>query len=91
MLNYILDFAIIYKQIQPVYLKLRLDDLPDEAKDIANQVSGGFQNASFGNEDELNSLVDEVVGWMMGKGPSRTNGGRGTKNVAGLIDAEIAD
>ncbi|KAL7471755.1 hypothetical protein ACHAXS_012043 [Conticribra weissflogii] len=77
--------------LTPVYLKLGVDDLPDEAKDIANQVSGGFQNASFGNEDELNSLVDEVVGWMMGKGPSRTSGGRGTKNVAGLIDAEIAD
>jgi len=54
-------------------------------------VSGGFQNASFGNEEELNSLVEEVVGWMMGKGPSRTRSGRGSKKVAGLIDAEIVD
>mmetsp|Transcript_12410 Transcript_12410/g.26058 ORF Transcript_12410/g.26058 Transcript_12410/m.26058 type:complete len:494 (+) Transcript_12410:167-1648(+) len=77
--------------LTPVYLRLGVDDLPNEAKDIASQVSGGFQNASFGNEEELNSLVEEVVGWMMGKGPSRTRSGRGSKKVAGLIDAEIVD
>jgi hypothetical protein len=56
---------------------------------MASAVTGGFQNASFGNEEELDSLVEEVYIWMIGKSPSdgQTNG----KRIAGTIDAEIDD
>lgn len=75
--------------LTPVYLRLGVDDLPDEARDMASAVTGGFQNASFGNEEALDALVDEVSDWMMGKAPSgrRPN----EKPVAGLIDAEIEE
>ena len=54
---------------------------------MANQVTGGFQNASFGNEETLDALVNEVSDWMLGKGPS---GDRpAPKQIAGIIDAEI--
>lgn len=54
---------------------------------MANQFTGGFQNASFGNEDMLDTLVDEVSGWMLGKGPSYNRAA--PKQIAGVIDAEI--
>jgi Protein of unknown function (DUF1350) len=60
--------------LTPVYFKLGLEDLPDlppDARDAAREAMGGFQSASFGNEDELNVLVTEVCDWIMGKGPSR--------------------
>ena len=72
---------------QPVFLKLGLDDLPDEARDMASQVTGGFQNASFGNEEYLDLLVDELSDWMLGKGPNDRRPAR--KQIAGIIDAEI--
>lgn len=77
--------------LTPVFLKLGLEDLfPEEAKDVASQVTGGFQNASFGDEEALDLLVEEVSGWMLGKGP--TNDGRAAaKRIAGTIDAEIAE
>lgn len=60
--------------LTPVYLKLGIDDLgediPDETKQIASQVIG-LESASLGNEDELNSLVREIVAWMSGRPPSR--------------------
>lgn len=57
--------------LTPVYWKLSLDDLPvDEVKDIASQFTNGFRSASFGDEESLNQLVDEVYNWMIGKGPS---------------------
>lgn len=70
-----------------MFLKLGLDDLPDDARDMANQVTGGFQNASFGNEDTLDTLVDEVSRWMLGNGPSYSRAA--PKQIAGVIDAEI--
>jgi hypothetical protein len=56
-----------------VFLKFGVDDLeiPDEAKMFADEVTGGFQNASFGNEDDLNTAVGEVYNWMVGKEPQR--------------------
>lgn len=62
--------------LTPVYLKLGLDDLEmdDTVRDVANQLSD-FQSASFGNEEDLDTLVEEVYGWIVGKdvtrGPSR--------------------
>ncbi|KAL7479434.1 hypothetical protein ACHAW6_005170 [Cyclotella cf. meneghiniana] len=75
--------------LTPVYLELGLEDLPDEARDMASAVSGGFQKASFGNEDALNMLTDEVYNWMTGKGPTdrRVN----QKQILGSLDAEIEE
>jgi hypothetical protein len=75
--------------LTPVYLKLGVDDLPDEAREMASAVTGGFRNASFGDEDSLNLLVDEVGNWMMGNGPGKRR--PGDKQIAGLIDAVIEE
>mmetsp|Transcript_27134 Transcript_27134/g.48974 ORF Transcript_27134/g.48974 Transcript_27134/m.48974 type:complete len:424 (-) Transcript_27134:351-1622(-) len=75
--------------LTPVFLKLGLDDLPDEAKGIASQVTGGFKNASFGNEENLELLVDEVSDWMLGKSANDRRPAR--KQIAGTIDAEIEE
>lgn len=72
-----------------MFLKLGLDDLPDDAKDVASQVTGGFQNASFGDEETLDMLVDEVSDWMLGRSPSDRR--TAPKQIAGIIDAEIDD
>ena len=75
-----------------MFLKLGLDDLddlPDEAKGMASQATGGFQSASFGNEEALDLLVDEVTDWMLGKDPKDRRPAR--KQIAGIIDAEIDD
>ena len=59
--------------LTPVYFKLGLNDLdlPEEARQIAEEAAGGMTGASFGNEEDLNSLVDEVCNWILGKGPTR--------------------
>eukprot|EP00578_Thalassiosira_sp_NH16_P006362 CAMPEP_0181122518 /NCGR_PEP_ID=MMETSP1071-20121207/25360_1 /TAXON_ID=35127 /ORGANISM="Thalassiosira sp., Strain NH16" /LENGTH=440 /DNA_ID=CAMNT_0023207501 /DNA_START=39 /DNA_END=1361 /DNA_ORIENTATION=+ len=75
--------------LTPVFLKLGLDDLPEEAKDVASQVTGGFQNASFGNEETLDLLVEEVSDWMLGKGPNDRRAVR--KQLTGIIDAEVEE
>merc|ERR1712194_8488 len=75
--------------LTPVFLKLGLDDLPDDAKGMASQVAGGFQNASFGNEAALEALVEEVAAWMLGKSPSESRGTR--KRIAGIVEAEIEE
>jgi hypothetical protein len=65
--------ALPGSHLTPVYFKLGLDDLdlPDEAKGIAADAIGGMESASFGNEKELDALVDEVAAFILGKGPSR--------------------
>ena len=73
--------------LTPVFLRLGIDDFPEEARDMASQTSGGFQNISFGDEDLLDQLVDEVSNWMLGKPPTRS--ADFSSSVAGLIDAEI--
>jgi Protein of unknown function (DUF1350) len=59
--------------LTPVYFELGWDemDLPAEAKTMAKEMAGGFQKASFGNKEELDALVKEVVDWIMCKPPSR--------------------
>lgn len=59
--------------LTPVYFKLELNDLDlaEEARQMAEEAAGGMTGASFGNEDDLNSLVDEVCDWILGKGPTR--------------------
>lgn len=51
----------------PVFFQLGLDNLPEEARYMAGDTLGDFQNVSFGNVDDLNSLVDEVCGFILGK------------------------
>ena len=63
--------ALPGNHLTPVYFKLGLDSLPEEARSMASDSLGGFQNVSFGNIDELSALVDEVYGFILGKEPSR--------------------
>lgn len=56
---------------------------------MANQATGGFQNASFGDEQALDVLVDEVSSWMLGNAANDRRGVR--KQIAGVLDAEIEE
>ena len=71
----------------PVFLQLKLDDymteLPEEARQMASQAMDGFQGASFGNEEELNTLVDEICAFVLGKPPSRQPGKTEIPLIAG--------
>lgn len=55
--------------LAPVYIKLSIDDvdLPDEAREYVELASGGFQNASFGDESTMNGAVNAVCDWILGK------------------------
>jgi hypothetical protein len=58
--------------LTPVYFEFGLDQIPDEAtQDMVREVSGGFEKASFGDEEQLQSLVNEICSWLKGNGPSR--------------------
>eukprot|EP00545_Synedropsis_sp_CCMP1620_P002527 CAMPEP_0119028084 /NCGR_PEP_ID=MMETSP1176-20130426/38298_1 /TAXON_ID=265551 /ORGANISM="Synedropsis recta cf, Strain CCMP1620" /LENGTH=428 /DNA_ID=CAMNT_0006984143 /DNA_START=38 /DNA_END=1324 /DNA_ORIENTATION=- len=60
--------------LTPVFLQLKLSDymsdLPPEARGMASEAAG-FDGASFGDEEDLDALVEEVCGFILGKGPSR--------------------
>jgi len=48
--------------------------LPEETQqfsEYAKEFTGGYESASFGDEETLNKLVDEVSNWVLGKDPSR--------------------
>ena len=64
--------ALPGNHLTPVYFQLGLDDLDvtDELKGMAEE-AGGLSSASFGNEQELEALVNEVCGWIKGQNPSR--------------------
>jgi hypothetical protein len=66
--------------LAPVFFQWSMDDLtgldngdsiPPEALDVAKEAMGGFQGASFGDEAALNSLVDAICDWILGKPPAR--------------------
>lgn len=60
--------------LSPVYLKLGLEDLPEETREFseyAKEYAGGFESASFGDELQMQALVEEVSNWVLGKAPSR--------------------
>jgi hypothetical protein len=61
------------KHLSPVYIKLGIDDLdlPEGARPFVSEAAGGFQNASFGDEDAMNGAVGEICNWIMGQEPSR--------------------
>jgi len=56
-----------------VYLQFGVNDLeiPPEAKMFTDEITGGFQGASFGNVDDMNTAVNEVCNWLVGKEPQR--------------------
>ena len=85
--------------LTPVYLKFGVDDLPETAQMFAGQVTD-FQSASFGNEGQLDTLVQEICDWMDGKPPTtRTpptsknemyeRSRRAPRITGSVIDAEI--
>ncbi|GAX28428.1 hypothetical protein FisN_4Hh381 [Fistulifera solaris] len=58
--------------LTPVFFELGLDTIPDiDARNMVKDAMGGFEKASYGDEDELNELVQEVCDWIMGKQPKR--------------------
>jgi hypothetical protein len=57
--------------LTPVYFKIGLDEVPLDAREAAREAMNGIESISFGNEDELNALVNEICGWILGKQPSR--------------------
>jgi hypothetical protein len=62
--------------LAPVFFKLAVDeldlgDVPQDAQDMAKEAMGGFESASFGDEQVLNELVDEICNWIMGRPPKR--------------------
>ncbi len=59
------------KHLSPVYVKLGIDDLniEDEVKPFVNEISGGFQSASFGDEETMDGAVDSICDWILGKEP----------------------
>jgi hypothetical protein len=60
--------------LTPVYFQSSindLEDIPPEAREMAKEAMGGFQGASFGDEGQLNSLVDAVCDWIAGKPAER--------------------
>lgn len=57
--------------LTPVFFKLGVDQLPEEMRDMARDSMGGIESASFGSEEELDTIVTEVCDWILGKGPSR--------------------
>ena len=67
------------EHLTPAYIKLSLNDLsdtiPEEARQAAGDIAGGFQSASFGDEDSLNALVGDICDWMMGKESTSTSRG----------------
>jgi hypothetical protein len=38
---------------------------------MASEAICGMKSVSFGSEDDLDSLVQEVFGWINGQGPTR--------------------
>jgi hypothetical protein len=60
--------------LTPVYFQLNANDLgdnfPPENIDMAKEAMGGFQGASFGDEETFLETVDEICDWVLGKAPT---------------------
>uniref|UniRef100_A0A7S4EQW5 Uncharacterized protein n=1 Tax=Pseudo-nitzschia australis TaxID=44445 RepID=A0A7S4EQW5_9STRA len=68
--------------LTPVFFEWNVDELAKEAMgglgdnftpeniDMAKEAIGGFQGASFGDEENFGALVDEVCDWILGKPPT---------------------
>jgi len=76
--------------LTPVFLKLGLDDLPEEARAVADQVTGGIESAAFGDENHIDMLVDEIDNWMVGKSPARKANWK-LQDVTPLLPGSVLD
>mmetsp|Transcript_59726 Transcript_59726/g.71760 ORF Transcript_59726/g.71760 Transcript_59726/m.71760 type:complete len:466 (+) Transcript_59726:120-1517(+) len=76
--------------LTPVFLKLGLDDLPEEARAVADQVTGGIESAAFGDENHIDMLVDEIGNWMVGKSPARKANWK-LQDVTPLLPGSVLD
>lgn len=61
--------------LSPVYVKLSLDDVIRESQadpEISDYIKQevGYRAAAFGDEEDLNRLVEEIIGFILGKPPS---------------------
>jgi len=68
--------------LTPVYIQWNVDEFAKDAMGglgdgfsaenigMAKEAMGGFQGASFGDEKNFGTLVDEVCDWVLGKPPS---------------------
>ena len=60
--------------LTPVYFQLNADDIgenfPPENINMAKEAMGGFQGASFGDEETFLETVDEICDWVLGKDPT---------------------
>jgi len=59
--------------LAPVYINLSLNDLEvsQQASKLAENATGNVKSISYGDEEYLISLVDEVCGWINGCHPKR--------------------
>ena len=78
------------EHLAPAYVKLSLDDLtstiPDEAREMAGEFAGGFQSASLGDEESMDTLVKEIYDWIMGKDPTHPSKARSdSKRMTGTL------
>lgn len=86
--------------LAPVFIRLGLDDLdlddmgdgiPFDAKTMAQEAMGGLQSAAFGNESDLNGLVEEICSWIFGKAPKRgANWDDPSSRTAGQVPPRLA-
>jgi len=58
--------------LKSVYLQFRIKDFDfdEQMKDVIGQYTDNVQQIYWGDVSELNSLVEEIYEWMMGKPPS---------------------
>ena len=58
--------------LTPVYLKFGVNDLPETAQMFTGKLTD-FRSASFGDDEQLDILVEELCGWMNGKPPRHSS------------------
>lgn len=76
------------KHLTPVFVKFGLDDLEisEDVKPFVDEAAGGFQSASFGDEEAMDGAVDEVCSWIMGKEPRQRSLITGSTSSSGSSD-----
>jgi Protein of unknown function (DUF1350). len=84
--------------LSPVYVKVSMDDLyalefPQEAMPFVTEASGGFQCASFGEEEVMNGAVNEICAWIMEKEEKveTSDGNDGPTTTARRLSAGTTD
>merc|ERR1712071_90230 len=75
--------------LTPVYFQFRLSDLEvdDQVLNVMGQFTNNIQQISWGDEIQLDALVEEINDWMNGKPPSIAKNRNGL--LLGVVDAEL--